>query len=59
MTPKKGEKKPMDVILKQFGNRVGLYIDKKLATVFENKNIEQVTDWVTNNLKGVKIHITK
>lgn len=49
----------MNVILKKAGNRVGLYIDKKLATVFNNKNVEQVTDWVTQNFKNVKIHITK
>ena len=58
-TPKKGANKPMDVILKQSENRVGLYVDKKLATVFNNKNVEQVTEWVTNNFKNVKIHITK
>ncbi len=49
----------MDVVLKRSGNRVGLYIDKKLATIFENKNIEQVTDWIEENLKGVEIHIYK
>ena len=49
----------MDVILKQSGNKVGLYIDRKLATVFKNKTIEQVTDWIKQNLKGVKIHIAK
>ena len=49
----------MDVILKQSGNKVGLYIDKKLATVLENKNIEQVTDWIGRNLKGAKIYIGK
>ena len=49
----------MNVMLKQSGNRVGLYIDQKLATIFDNKNVEQVTDWVTRNFKNVKIHITK
>ena len=49
----------MDVILKQSDNKVGLYIDKKLATVFDDKNIEQAADWIEKNLKGVKIHITK
>ena len=47
----------MDVILKQSGNNVGLYIDNKLTTVFGNKNIKQVTDWVGKNLKSVKIYI--
>ena len=47
----------MDVILKQSGNKVGLYIDKKLATTFVNKNTEQVTDWIGKNLKNVRIHI--
>ena len=49
----------MDVILKQSGNKVRLYMDMKLATIFENKNIEQVTDWIEKNLKDVKIHIVK
>ena len=49
----------MDVILKQSGNKIGLYIDKKLATIFENKNIEQVVLWIEKNLKVVKIHIDK
>ena len=49
----------MDITLKRSGNKVGLYIDKKLATVLENKNIEQVTDWTKRNLKGVKVHIAK
>lgn len=49
----------MDVILKQSGNKVGLYIDKKLATIFESLSIEQVTDWIGKNLKGVRIHIAK
>lgn len=59
IAPKKGERKPMNVMLKQSGNRVGLYIDQKLATIFDNTNVEQVTDWVTRNFKNVKIHITK
>lgn len=54
---KKGVVKPMDVVLKQYGSNVGMYIDKKLATVFENKSIEQTTDWIEKNLKGAKIHI--
>ena len=49
----------MDVILQQSRNKIGLFLDKKLATVFENKSIEQVTDWIVKNLKGVKIHIKK
>lgn len=49
----------MDVMLKQSGSKVGLYIDKKLATVLENQTIKQATDWVEMNLKGVKILIEK
>lgn len=49
----------MDVILKQSGNKVGLYIDKKLTTVLENKSIWQVTGWIEKNLRGIKIHITR
>lgn len=47
----------MDVILQQSGNKVGLYIDKTLATILENKTVEQATDWIRKNLKDVKIHI--
>ena len=49
----------MDVILKRSGNKVELYIDEKLATVLENKNIEQVAGWIEKNLKNIKIHIAK
>lgn len=49
----------MNVILKQSGNKVRLYVDKRFATVLENKNIDQATDWIGKNLKGVKIHIRK
>ena len=49
----------MDVILKQSENQIGLYIDHKLATVFKNKTMDQVVDWIGKNLKGVKIHIIK
>ena len=55
----KGRDKLMDVILKQSGSKVGLYIDRKLATVLENQNIKQATDWVEMNLKGVKILVEK
>lgn len=47
----------MDVILKQSGDKVGIYIDKQLATILEGKTIEQATDWIKDNLQGVKIHI--
>ena len=49
----------MDVTLKQSGNKVGLYIDRTLATIMENKTIEQAVDWIEKNLKNVKIHIAK
>lgn len=55
----KGGNESMDVILKQSGDKIGLYIDRTLATVFENKNIGEVTDWIGKNLKCVKIHIVK
>lgn len=45
------------MVLKQSGDKVGLYIDKELVAIFENKSVEQVTDWIESNLKGVKIHI--
>ena len=44
--------------MKQLGNRVGLYADNNLVTVFENKNIRQAADWIFKNLKA-KIHIAK
>ena len=50
---------PMDVILKQSGDKVGVYIDKQLATILEGKTVEQATDWIENNLQGVKIYIAK
>lgn len=49
----------MDVILKQSGNRFGVYLDKKLATVLENKTLKEATEWVEANLKDAKIHIIK
>ena len=47
----------MNVTLKQSENKVELYVDKKLATIFENKSTKQVSDWIERNLKGVKIHM--
>ena len=49
----------MDMVLKQSGNNIGLYIDKKLATIFENKSIEQAADWIRKNLRGIKIYVAK
>ena len=49
----------MDVFLKRSGNNVGLYIDQKLNTVFENHSIEDVVGWVNRNLLNAKIHILK
>ena len=47
----------MDVVLKQSGNRIGVYIDKKLVTIFENMSVEQVVQKLEKTLKYVKIHI--
>jgi Fe-S cluster assembly iron-binding protein IscA len=49
----------MNVILKQSGNKVGVYIDKTLATVFENKDIDFVAKWVKLNFKYTEIQIAK
>lgn len=48
----------MDIILKQSGNRVGLYIDKQLATVFEDATFESVKEWISKNLANTKIYIS-
>ena len=49
----------MDVILKRSGDDIALFVDKQVATIFENKTIDQVTDWIAKNLKGVTVHIKK
>ena len=49
----------MNVLLKQSGNKVGVYVDKTLATVFENKDIDYVAKWVETNFKYTKISIVK
>lgn len=49
----------MDVVLKQVGNHVGVYINKELATVFENQNTNFVSDWVEKNLLNTKISVIK
>lgn len=47
----------MNIILKQSGNKIGLYIDKTLSTVFEDKTMDDVVNWIKKNLLNPKIHI--
>lgn len=47
----------MDVFLKQSGNRIVLYFNNEIITVFENKTIEDVAGWVKQNFTNTKIHI--
>ena len=49
----------MDVILKQTGKNVGLYIDMNLVTVFKNKDIDYVAKRIETNFKYTKIKIAK
>lgn len=49
----------MDVFLIQSGNKISMYIDKKLVTVFENMSIEQVVYKLKKTLKNIKIHIKR
>lgn len=55
----KGWNEPMNVILKQSENRVGLYLDDTHNTVFEGESIEDVLEWVNKNLLNAKIHVVK
>lgn len=47
----------MDLILKQKGNKVSVYIDDSLVTIIDNKSIKQSASWIEKNLKNIKIHI--
>lgn len=47
----------MDLILKQKGNKVGVYIDDNLVTIIDNKSVNQSAAWLEKNLKNIKIHI--
>ena len=49
----------MNVVLKQSGNKVGLYIDNNQSTVFEGSSIEDVLKWINRNLLNAKVHIIK
>ncbi len=47
----------MDVILRQVGNNVDLYIDGKVITVFEGKDLDYAIERVQKNLKNAKISV--
>lgn len=47
----------MDVFLKQSENKIFLYCNCEIITIFENKTIEDITDWVRQNFINTKIHI--
>lgn len=47
----------VDLVLKQKGNKVGVYIDDNLVTIIDNKSVNQSAAWLEKNLKNIKIHI--
>ena len=47
----------MDLILKQKGNKVGVYIGDNLVTIIDNKSVNQSAAWLEKNLTNIKIHI--
>ena len=47
----------MAIILKQSGSDVGIYIDKKLATVYRNQDVEFVLNWIKNNWTNTKVTV--
>lgn len=47
----------MDLVLKQKGNKVSVYIDDSLVTIIDNKSVKQSASWIEKNLKNIKIHI--
>ena len=49
----------MEVVLKQSGNRIGLYINNELATVITNKTTDDVAGLLQKNLTNTKILIAK
>lgn len=55
----KGVGSIMEVVLKQSGNRIGLYINNELATVITNKTADDVAGLLKRNLLNTKILISK
>ena len=49
----------MDVFLKQTSDGVYVYIDKKIATVFSDKNTNYVSEWIEKNIKYARVYILK
>ena len=47
----------MDVVLEQSYNNVRLYIDKNIVTIFDDKTIDEVIDWIKKNLANIKVYI--
>ena len=47
----------VDLVLKQKGNKVGVYIDDNLVTIIDNKSVNHSAAWLEKNLKNIKIHI--
>ena len=49
----------MNVILKQSGRNIGLYIDRKLVTVFTDKDMNYAIGWIKTILTNTKIYVAK
>lgn len=47
----------MNVVLEQSYNNVRLYVDKNIVTIFDDKNIEEVIEWIKRNLANVNVYI--
>ena len=47
----------MDIVLRQVGDSIYLYIDGKVITILENKSFDYVIKRIQKNFKNAKIHI--
>lgn len=47
----------MNVVLEQSFNNVRLYVDKNIVTIFDDKNIDEVIEWIKRNLSNVNVYI--
>lgn len=46
-----------DVLIVEEKDKVGLFIDGKLISVFKNQNSNDVLGWVKANISNVKVNI--
>lgn len=49
----------MDVLLRQLGDDVELYIEENIVTVFKNKSVTSAVEWVEKNFSNTVIHIAE